>query len=336
LPKKTIDQQLAEVDAWLASGGFTRAKNPKGALERARSQRTTDLQATRVAAKKQPSRKGIEVIQANWQWPWLLHGFSTRSGGVSTQFGRKDLNLGGSLDTRENIEKNRELFLRSLGSTTRSQRLITLKQIHSGTIHIVNDVPEHRLVGDGVITRVPGLLLAVQVADCVPVLVVDPVHRAVGAFHAGWRGTVKRIAEKGVGMMRLAYGSNPAELHAAIGPCVGQCCYRVGPEVKDEFNSQFDYAQDLFQNVFDDDPVKKKYPLLFLTARAPGHSDLGPQIHLDLVEANRRQLIAAGVKPQNIWSSGLCTSCNTDRLFSHRAEHGHTGRMMGLIGVRGV
>jgi hypothetical protein len=340
LSKKNLDQQLAELDAWLASGGFTRAKNPKGALERSRSQRTSDLQATRVAvaAKKHATsrKKDVELIQADWPWPWLLHSFSTRTGGVSTAFGPNDLNLGGSQDTRENIEKNRELFLRALAGTSKGQQLTTLKQIHSGTIHVLNGVPDHPVVGDGVITHVPGLLLAVQVADCVPVLVVDPVNRAVGAFHAGWRGTVKRIVEKGVGMMRMAYGSNPSDLHAAIGPCVGQCCYRVGREVKDEFMSQFEYAKDLFQNVFDDDPVKNKYPLLFLTARAPGHSDLGPEIHLDLVEANRRQLIAGGLEPENIWSSGLCTSCNTDRLFSHRAEHGHTGRMLGVIGIRAL
>lgn len=343
MPKKTIDEQLAELDAWLASGGFTRAKNPKGALERARSQRTSDLQATRtaVAARKQTGRfKGIEVLEAAWRWPWLLHGFSTRTGGVSTAFGRNDLNLGGAQDTRENIGRNRELFLSQFfpqgDGRNAKTHLLLQKQIHSGTIHIVNELPEHRLVGDGMITRVPGLLLGVQVADCVPALVVDPVNRAVGAFHAGWRGTVKRIVEKGIGMMRMAYGSDPANLHAAIGPCVGQCCYRVGREVVDEFSSQFDYAQDLFKNVFDDDPVKKKYPLLFLTARAPGHSDLGPQIHLDLVESNRRQMIAAGLKAENIWSSGLCTCCNTDRLFSHRAEQGFTGRMLGVIGVRAL
>jgi copper oxidase (laccase) domain-containing protein len=136
--------------------------------------------------------------------------------------------------------------------------------------------------------------------------------------------------------MRMHYGSEPAQMHAAIGPCVGSCCYAVGREVVEEFHSQFGYAQELFHDVFDDDPVKKKYPLLFLTARAPGHSDLGPQTHLDLVEANRRQLIAAGLKPENIWTAGLCTSCNTDKLFSHRAERGQTGRMMGVVGLRAV
>jgi YfiH family protein len=338
LPKKSLDQQLKELDAWLASGGFTRAKNPKGALERSRSNRSSDVtSARRSSAKKaNASSREIEIIRPDWQWPWLVHGFSTRTGGVSTAFGRNDLNLGGSHDSHDVIAKNRALLLRALGLTTKDQRPTTIKQIHSAAIHVLNEAPDQHLTGDGLITNVPGLLLAVQVADCVPVLIVDPINRAVGAFHAGWRGTVKRIVEKGVGMMRMAYGSDPAQLHAAIGPCVGSCCYAVGEEVVQEFNSQFDYAKELFHEVWDDDPVKKKYPLLFLTARAPGHSNLGPQIHLDLVEANRRQLFAAGLKKENIWSADLCTSCNTNRLFSHRAEHGFTGRMMGLIGVRAL
>jgi len=285
-------------------------------------------------AKAQPSK--IDILRADWDWPWLIHGFSTRTGGVSTTFGRKDLNLGGSLDDNKFIAENRRRFIRALTPNTNDQRLTTIKQIHSDTIHILEDVPASPLTGDGMITNVPGLLLAAQVADCVPVLVVDPKNRAVGAFHAGWRGTVKRIVEKGVGMMRMTYESDSSDLHAAIGPCVGACCYAVGKEVVDEFHSQFDYAKELFHDVFDDDPVKKKYPLLFLTARAPGHSDIGPQIHLDLVEANRRQLMAAGLNPENIWTSDLCTSCHTAKLFSHRAEHGKTGRMMGVIGVRAV
>src|SRR5439155_9426804 len=129
-------------------------------------------------------------------------------------------------------------------------------------------------------------------------LLTDTERKAVGAFHAGWRGTAKRIVEKGVGMMRLAYGSDPLEIRAAIGPCIRQCCYAVGEEVVDEFRSQFAYADSLFAHYFEDDPIKLKYPLLFLTARAPGHSNLGPQIHLDLVEANRRQLLDAGVKQE--------------------------------------
>ena len=133
--------------------------------------------------------------------------------------------------------------------------------------------------------------------------------------------------------MRAAFGCNPSDLHAAIGPCIHSCCYAVGDEVVDEFRSQFSYADELFSEVYDRDPIKEKYPLLFLTARAPGHSNIGPQRHLDLVEANGRQLLDAGVAEKNIWASQECTSCRTDLLFSHRKESGYTGRMMAVIGL---
>jgi copper oxidase (laccase) domain-containing protein len=102
--------------------------------------------------------------------------------------------------------------------------------------------------------------------------------------------------------------------------------------VIDEFTSQFVYGKELFSEVYDHDPIEEKYPLLFLTARAPGHSNIGPQTHLDLVEANRRQLLDAGLAEDHIWIAGECTSCHTELLFSHRAEAGYTGRMMGVIG----
>jgi YfiH family protein len=183
-------------------------------------------------------------------------------------------------------------------------------------------------------TNVPGLLLGVQTADCIPVLVADPKRRVVAAFHAGWRGTVKRIVESGVGRMRLEYGSRPQDLIAAIGPGIGACCYAVGEEVLSEFESQFSYADILFREVYSTDPVRTKYPMLFLTQRAPGHSPIGPSLHLDLVEANRRQLLAAGLKPRSIQSVGGCTNCQTELFFSHRASKGHAGRMLSVIGIR--
>jgi copper oxidase (laccase) domain-containing protein len=139
--------------------------------------------------------------------------------------------------------------------------------------------------------------------------------------------------ENGVGRMRLEFGSKPENLIASIGPGIGQCCYSVGDEVREQFESQFPYASELFHEVYDSDPVKKKYPMLFLTARAPGHSELGPGMHLDLVEANRRQLLAAGLEKGSIFVTGQCTGCNTDRFFSHRIEQGFTGRMMSVIGI---
>jgi YfiH family protein len=194
------------------------------------------------------------------------------------------------------------------------------------------------LRGDALMTRQRGLLLGIQTADCVPVLIADTKTRAVAAFHAGWRGTLARIVERGVGTMRLEFGSQPKNLIAAIGPAIGACCYSVGEEVRHEFESQFAYAPELFSEVYDSDPVRDKYPMLFLTARAPGHSNIGPQIHLDLHEANRRQLLDAGVKAKAITVVGECTACarlrdGRRKYFSHRAEHGFTGRMLSAIGV---
>ncbi len=269
--------------------------------------------------------------------PWLLHGFSTRLGGFSRAYGKPSLNLGFTReDAKRAVEQNRAAFFRQLGAIRKGREwpLVTLRQIHSDLIHCVSEVPEAGLTGDGLITRTPGLLLAVLTADCLPVILADTKRRAVGVFHAGWRGTVKRIVEKGVGEMQRWFGTRPRDLRAAIGPGVHACCYAVGPEVRVQFESQFEYGSKLFHEVEESDPVREKYPLLFLTARAPGHSELPKKIFLDLVEANRRQLLAAGVAAKNIGASPLCTSCRTDLLFSYRAEKGVTGRMMAAAGIK--
>jgi len=228
------------------------------------------------------------------------------------------------------------IFLETLGARRGKKLwpLVTMRQVHSDLIHCVEGVPEQTLVGDGLITAVPQLLLAVLTADCIPVILVDTKKHAVGVFHAGWRGTAKRIVEKGVGEMRRCFGTRARDIKAAIGPGVHNCCYSVGEEVRAQFESQFDYADKLFHEVKESDPIREKYPLLFLTARAPGHSELPKDIFLDLVEANRRQLSDTGVSPKNIVSSPLCTSCRTDLLFSHRKENGDTGRMMAVVGIK--
>lgn len=282
--------------------------------------------------------------------PWLVHGFSTRTGGCSRAYGKSDLNLGFTKDdSRGVVERNRAAFLRAIGAckngrprlssrakldTLSCWPLITVRQIHSDIIHCVDAVPDAPLTGDGLITTTPDLLLAIQTADCLPVILVDVKRKAVGVFHAGWRGTVKRIVEKGVGEMFRHFGSRARDLKAAIGPGVQGCCYEVGEEVRTKFESQFAYAAKLFREVKDSDPVREKYPLLFLTARAPGHSELPKKIFLDLVEANRQQLLAAGVVAKNIESSPLCTNCHPELLFSYRAEKGKTGRMMGVAAIR--
>jgi YfiH family protein len=274
---------------------------------------------------------------------WLVHGFSTRLGGVSRGYGGNALNLGFTpQDSRAAVERNRELFLKELGAADGRQSwpLVSLRQIHSDLIHCVDRMrvdrmPEQPLAGDGLITDTPGLVLAVQTADCLPVVLVDRKRRAVGVFHAGWRGTVKRIVEKGVGEMRKYFGSDPRNLVAAIGPGVHGCCYEVGEEVRLRFEAQFAYGSSLFREVKESDPVREKYPLLFLTARAPGHGELPMKLFLDLAEANRRQLLDAGVLAKNIDAAAPCTACHTELLFSYRAEKGVTGRMMAAAGIRG-
>jgi polyphenol oxidase len=268
---------------------------------------------------------------------WLAHGFSTRPGGVSRVYGGRELNLGFTKeDSRAAVERNRELFLKSLGavSTGHAWPLVALRQIHSDLIHRVDGGREQPLAGDGLISDTPKLVLAVQTADCLPVILADAKRRAIGVFHAGWRGTVKRIVEKGVGEMRKHFGSDPRNLVAAIGPGVQGCCYEVGAEVRTKFESQFAYGSELFREVKESDPVREKYPLLFLTARAPGHSELPVKLFLDLVKANRRQLLDAGVLKKNIDTLGPCTACHTDLLFSFRAEKGVTGRLMAAVAIR--
>jgi YfiH family protein len=287
------------------------------------------------SARKQPPT--ILTLPAFSRIPWLVHGFSTRQGGFSKPYGGHRLNLGFTKqDSRATVERNRNAFQRQVGAVDGRKLwpLITLCQIHSDLIHCVSKPPQQQLTGDGLITNTPGILLGIQTADCLPVMLVDSKHRAVGIFHAGWRGTVQRIVEKGVGEMRGCFGTRPRDIKAAIGPGIHSCCYQVGEEVRVKFESQFAYASDLFREVKESDPVHEKYPLLFLTARAPGHGELPTNIFLDLVEANRRQVMDAGVPAKNISASPLCTSCRSDLLFSHRAEKGVTGRMMAVAGSR--
>jgi polyphenol oxidase len=286
----------------------------------------------------------IRILQARnlARIPWLLHGFSTRAGGVSKCYGGGALNLGETPQDRPAVVKrNRKLFLESLGAS--GLPVISLRQIHSDLIWSVIRESQTKplanlpvISGDGLITNSAGILLAVRTADCYPILLVDVRQRAVAVLHAGWKGTLRRIAEKGVGEMRRCFNSSPRDLRAAIGPGIHSCCYRVGEEVRELFQSQFSYADSLFTVTRESDPVRERYPLLFMTARPPGHLErvLPVSVRLDLAEANRRQLVSAGIEHRHISISPLCTSCRADMLFSHRAEKGDTGRMMAVIGIR--
>lgn len=308
---------------------------------------------TTRAPRKTIKQAGLNILRARHltEIPWLVHGFSTRIGGFSRAYGKGDLNLGFTKDdAKATVERNRAAFLREVGAlnnkrpasrssalrkaATSPWPLITLRQIHSDIIHCVDSATREPLAGDGLITATPGLLFGIQTADCLPLILVDAKRHAVGVFHAGWRGTVKRIAEKGVGEMHRHFGSRPRDLKAAIGPGIQGCCYEVGEEVRAKFESQFGYGAGLFREVKDSDPVREKYPLLFLTARAPGHGDLPNRTFLDLVEANRQQLLAAGVPAKSIEASPFCTNCHPELLFSYRAEKGKTGRMMSVAGIR--
>lgn len=289
--------------------------------------------------KKKRISAAIEVLRAPsfTKLPWLVHGFSTRAGGISKVYSGNALNLGFTAhDTKAAVETNRQELISALTLPQRPKStLVTLRQIHSDLIHRISEVPTNNasLAGDGMVTDVPGILLGILTADCLPVIVIDPKRQAIGVFHAGWRGTAKRIVEKGVGEMHRWFGSQPRDLKAAIGPGIRGCCYEVGPEVMSAFEAQFAYGRELFRETKDRNEIHEKYPLLFLTSRAPGHSDLPKKIFLDLAEANRRQLIAAGLQPKNITDIGLCTRCRQDLFFSHRGEKGITGRMMAAIGI---
>ena len=314
---------------------------PKKEAKAARPYAIRTQRAKRDAehASRQPERGAVQVLRAESleKLPWLVHGFSTRMGGVTKEYGGNALNLGMTKEeTRENFEQNLELWKSALFGSQQKSLSTTLKsmrQIHSPVIHKISSKDDHPEAGDGLITNIPGVLLSVKTADCLPVMVVDPHRRAIGVFHAGWRGTVQRIVEKGVGELRKHFGCDPADLLAVIGPGIGRCCYQVGDEVIDKFDSQFAYSRELFEEVFDAHALHIKYPLLFMNQRAPGHGEPSTSPHLDLVKANRYQLRDAGVREANITALDYCTSCRTDLFFSHRKER-VTGRMMATVGIR--
>jgi len=250
---------------------------------------------------------------------WLWHGFSTHLGGVSRAYlpeqmrdstDSGQLNLGFSAaDLPENVRENRARWMEAVAGS-RETPLRTVRQVHSAVSVTATAVaPETVPEADGIMTNQQGILLGVVTADCIPVLVADPVNRAVAAFHAGWRGTVAQIVEHGVARMMAEFGSDPAQLVAAIGPGIGECCYTVGHDLQQQFETRFEYGAELFLK--------------------------GNEVtRLDLIEANRRQLLAAGLPEDSVAIVGGCTSCQPWYFYSHRASGGHAGRMMAVIGIR--
>jgi YfiH family protein len=266
---------------------------------------------------------------------WLVVGFSTRPGGESLLGGKPALNLGFTdWDDRANVAANRAKF--SAAVWAKQMPLLTVRQIHSDVIHVAAAPSAEMPPADALATRTPGLLLGVQTADCVPILLADTRQRVVAAIHAGWRGTLARIAVKTLGRMRMEFGTRPRDIVAALGPSIGRCCYEVGPEVTQAFAAQFRAAADWFDGPFDqlahgEEPLG----LPWLTRMPPGHVPPPPRVELDLRAANRWQLADAGVPESKIAVSDLCTACRPDLLFSYRREGARTGRMMAVIGILG-
>ena len=297
------------------------------------------LRAPRNTARHALTTKGwidcedgaLRILQASAlsRIPWLIHGFSTRPGGVSDLGGQKVLNLGfAEWDMRENVLENRRRFLAALAA--REMTLCGLSQIHSDFVHLFEAPPAAPCRGDASITNRPGVLLAVQTADCVPILLVDPKNRAIAAVHAGWRGTLRRIVTKAIGKMQMHFATKPVDVLAAIGPSIGGCCYEVGPGVASEFRSQFPNASEWFDELRTGDEPN---PLQWLTMAPPGHQPPPKNVLLDLRKANGAQLLEAGLLPRNLSVSHLCTACRRDLLFSYRKDGATTGRLMSVIGL---
>ena len=283
---------------------------------------------------------------------WLVHAFSTRAGGVSRP-PCTGLNLGFTAsDQRERVEQNRRRFLAALGGGDFTAA--AARQVHSSHSFVVTSngsggldyrppgveslasPPTEAPAGDGLITAEAGVLLAIRIADCLPVLLVDPRQRVVAAVHAGWRGARARVIEKAVGDMRQAFGPDPENLMAALGPSIRACCYEVGEDVVEAFHASFRDADQFFQSLPNrPEAATDRHSILFLSAHPPGHApEHIPAAHLDLIAVARQQLASAGVDPAKVFVADYCTACRTDLFFSHRREGGATGRQAAAIGIR--
>jgi len=263
--KTDPDLEIQALDALFEHAGLKRGLRGKaaGVTRRMRMEREEAEELTPATPVPRVAANGVEWVPApGWErMKWLWQGFSTRRGGVSRAYcaeeAKGELNLGFTAeDEPQAVEQNRRLLAEAISGDAATP-LITLRQIHSNLLVVASASDARRerpWKGDGIMTDEPGLLLGIQTADCIPVLVADRKRHAVAAFHAGWRGTVKRIVETGIGRMRLEFGSRPEDLVAAIGPGVATCCYAVGEDVFSAFESQFSYSRELFREVYDSDP----------------------------------------------------------------------------------
>ena len=246
--------------------------------------------------------------------PWLRHGFSTRRGGIPRISGGHDASLNLNLtswDSPERVDENRRRFLAALAMENGA--LVTLNQIHSDRVHVVtgHSDPLTAIEGDALITKEKNVAIAIKTADCFPLLIADPIHKAVGAVHSGWRGTLSNIVACTIEEMSQHFSSDPAELMIALGPGIRDCCFEVGTEVADLFA----------------EACPEIAPALPISDR-PG------KFLVDLVKVLHVQLTRSGVPTKNRYDMGICTCCNTQEFFSYRAEGASAGRMMSIISIR--
>jgi YfiH family protein len=245
--------------------------------------------------------KDIEIIQAPQlaECPGLIHAFSTRNGGVS-HGPYRSLNLAlAEDDTLKNILINRKRFCNTLNFAPSD--IAQAEQVHGNQVRIVENSGPNQAC-DALLTNRPHIFLSVKTADCAPVLLYDPIHQAVGAVHAGWRGTVSGIIGNAINAMRSNYNSDPQEIIAAIGPALHSCCYAVKNDVAEQFTGE---------------EIIRRDGLLYL----------------DLIAAVRNRLLAAGLQPGQIEESGYCTACQADKFYSYRRDGVLTGRMLAVIGL---
>ncbi|MBT1070620.1 peptidoglycan editing factor PgeF [Pelotalea chapellei] len=242
--------------------------------------------------------------------PCSVQGFTTRHEGVSRP-PYNSLNLGTTtLDQQHNVEGNRSLLTRAFGIA--QEALVTVRQVHGNDILVIDEPNEDfthflSVEGDAIVTNQPNIMIGICVADCAPILLVDPEKKVIAAVHAGWQGTASKLVSKTVAAMQNIFGCTPGTIQAAIGPCISPCCYEVDAPVKQAFQ-QGDVAWD--------------------TCTEPNGEG---KWRLDLAEANRRLLISAGIKASSIQVSEMCVSCQRELFFSYRRDDGVTGRQMGFI-----
>lgn len=241
----------------------------------------------------------------------VVHGFSTRLGGVSEGiFSSMNVSFTRG-DQEEAVRENYRRLGAAMGFSC--ENLVCTDQTHTVNLRVVTEEdrgkgfvrPKDYTDIDGLVTDVPGLVLAAFYADCVPLYLVDPVRRCIGLSHAGWRGTVGKIGKKTVELMREQYGSSPEDLVAAIGPSICQSCYEVSKDVIEKFQEAFD---------------ERFWPELF-------YEKGGGKYQLNLWRANELGFLEAGVRAERIAAAGVCTCCNPGLLFSHRASRGRRGNL---------